>query len=385
MKTKSDDSDWKEGQTEMLKRIDLTRDYQKHKEEYLKAIEAVCEETAFSGGKFADKFDKEFAEFCGVPYAAGVNNGTSALHCAMMALGIGEGDEVIVPANTYIATAWGVTYTDATPVFVDCTSDTWEIDPDKIEEKITDKTKAIIGVHLYGQPFEFNKVKAISDKYGLYVVEDCAQAHGAGYEGKLAGSLGELGCFSFYPGKNLYAFGEGGSVTCKKKEYFDAITTFKNQGCKVRYYHDVIGYNYRLEGMQGAVLSVSLKYLPEWTERRREIGRRYLKEITNPLITMQAHPDNTDPVFHLFVVTVADPDDLIDYMNRKGMECNKHYPVPCHLQNAYKQLGYQEGDCPNAEYLAKHCVTLPLFPEMTDEEVKMVIDACNAYEGKIEK
>ena len=385
MKTESDDSDWKEGQTEMLKRIDLTRDYQKHKEEYLKAIEAVCEETAFSGGKFADKFDKEFAEFCGVPYAAGVNNGTSALHCAMMALGIGEGDEVIVPANTYIATAWGVTYTGATPVFVDCTSDTWEIDPDKIEEKITDKTKAIIGVHLYGQPFEFNKVKAIADKYGLYVVEDCAQAHGAGYEGKLAGSLGELGCFSFYPGKNLYAFGEGGSVTCKKKEYFDAITTFKNQGCKVRYYHDVIGYNYRLEGMQGAVLSVSLKYLPEWTERRREIGRRYLKEITNPLITMQVHPDNTDPVFHLFVVTVADPDDLIAYMNGKGMECNKHYPVPCHLQNAYKQLGYQEGDYPNAEYLAKHCVTLPLFPEMTDEEVKMVIDACNAYEGKIEK
>ena len=385
MKTESDDSDWKEGQTEMLKRIDLTRDYQKHKEEYLKAIEAVCEETAFSGGKFADKFDKEFAEFCGVPYAAGVNNGTSALHCAMMALGIGEGDEVIVPANTYIATAWGVTYTGATPVFVDCTSDTWEIDPDKIEEKITDKTKAIIGVHLYGQPFEFNKVKAIADKYGLYVVEDCAQAHGAGYEGKLAGSLGELGCFSFYPGKNLYAFGEGGSVTCKKKEYFDAITTFKNQGCKVRYYHDVIGYNYRLEGMQGAVLSVSLKYLPEWTERRREIGRRYLKEITNPLITMQVHPDNTDPVFHLFVVTVADPDDLIAYMNGKGMECNKHYPVPCHLQNAYKQLGYQEGDCPNAEYLAKHCVTLPLFPEMTDEEVKMVIDACNAYEGKIKK
>ena len=385
MKTESDDSDWKEGQTEMLKRIDLTRDYQKHKEEYLKAIEAVCEETAFSGGKFADKFDKEFAEFCGVPYAVGVNNGTSALHCAMMALGIGEGDEVIVPANTYIATAWGVTYTGATPVFVDCTSDTWEIDPDKIEEKITDKTKAIIGVHLYGQPFEFNKVKAIADKYGLYVVEDCAQAHGAGYEGKLAGSLGELGCFSFYPGKNLYAFGEGGSVTCKKKEYFDAITTFKNQGCKVRYYHDVIGYNYRLEGMQGAVLSVSLKYLPEWTERRREIGRRYLKEITNPLITMQVHPDNTDPVFHLFVVTVADPDDLIAYMNGKGMECNKHYPVPCHLQNAYKQLGYQEGDYPNAEYLAKHCVTLPLFPEMTDEEVKMVIDACNAYEGKIEK
>ena len=177
----------------MLKRIDLTRDYRKHREEYLEAIKKVCEETAFSGGKYADKFDKEFAAFCGVPYAVGVNNGTSALHCAIAALGIGSGDEVIVPANTYIATAWGVTYTGATPVFVDCTPDTWEIDPDKIEERITDKTKAIIGVHLYGQPFEFNKVKKIADKYGLYVVEDCAQAHGALYEARKVGTLGEMG------------------------------------------------------------------------------------------------------------------------------------------------------------------------------------------------
>lgn len=365
----------------MLKRIDLSRDYLKHKEEYMEAIQAVCEETAFSGGKFADRFDEEFAKYCDVPYAAGVNNGTSALHCAMMALGIGEGDEVIVPANTYIATAWGVTYTGAVPVFADCTADTWEIDPASVEKKITERTKAVIGVHLYGQPFAFREIQQIADKHGLYVVEDCAQAHGALYEGKKVGGLGELGCFSFYPGKNLYAFGEGGSVTCKKKEYFDAVTTFKNQGCKVRYYHDVIGYNYRLEGIQGAVLSVSLKYLPEWTKRRREIGGRYIREITNPLITMQAHPDNTFPVFHLFVVTVEEPDRLIAYMAENGMECNKHYPVPCHLQKAYENLGYKKGDCPNAEYLAEHCVTLPLFPEMEDAEVKKVIDACNAYKG----
>ena len=207
----------------MLKRIDLSRDYIKHKKEYLEAIQRVCEETAFSGGKYADQFDREFARYINVPYAQGVNNGTSALHCAMSALGIGEGDEVIVPANTYIATAWGVSYTGATPVFVDCTADTWEIDPARIEEKITKHTKAIIGVHLYGQPFEFNKVKEIADKYHLYVVEDCAQAHGAKYEGKMVGSLGEMGCFSFYPGKNLYAFGEGGSVTCFKKQYNDYI------------------------------------------------------------------------------------------------------------------------------------------------------------------
>lgn len=363
----------------MLKRIDLSRNYKNHKEEYMAAIERVCEVTAFSGGKYADDFDREFAAYCGVPHAAGVNNGTSALHLAMLALGIGPGDEVIVPANTYIATAWGVTYTGAIPVFADCTQDTWELDPDKIEECITDRTKAIIGVHLYGQPFEFNKIKKLADQYKLYVVEDCAQAHGALYEGQTVGGLGELGCFSFYPGKNLYAFGEGGSVTCKKQEYYDAVTTYKNQGCQVRYYHDVVGYNMRLEGVQGAVLSVSLKYLPQWTERRREIGSRYLKEITNPLITMQAHPENTTPVFHLFVITVENPDHFIEYMEEKEMECNKHYPVPCHLQKAYTDLGYIEGDCPNAEYLANHCVTLPLFPEMTEEEADMVIAGCNKY------
>lgn len=365
----------------MLKRIDLARDYQAHKEEYLQAIQAVCEETAFSGGKFADRFDEEFAAYCNVPYAAGVNNGTTALHCAMLALGIGEGDEVIVPANTYIATAWGVSYTGATPVFVDCTSDTWEIDPDRIEEKITQRTKAIIGVHLYGQPFEVNRVKEIAQRHGLYVVEDCAQAHGARYEGKIAGSLVDMGCFSFYPGKNLYAFGEGGSVTCHKKEHYDAITVWKNQGCQVRYYHDVIGYNYRLEGLQGAVLSVSLKYLPQWTARRREIGERYLRDITNPHFTMQAHPANTEPVYHLFVAEVEDPEHFLTYMAEKGIECNRHYPVPCHLQKAYAHLGYREGDCPNAEYLAAHCATLPLFPEMTEEEISMVIEACNSYKG----
>lgn len=363
----------------MLKRIDLSRDYIKHKKEYLEAIQRVCEETAFSGGKYADQFDREFARYINVPYTQGVNNGTSALHCAMSALGIGEGDEVIVPANTYIATAWGVSYTGATPVFVDCTADTWEIDPARIEEKITKHTKAIIGVHLYGQPFEFNKVKEIADKYHLYVVEDCAQAHGAKYEGKMVGSLGEMGCFSFYPGKNLYAFGEGGSVTCFKKQYNDYIEVMKNQGCAVRYYHQMIGYNYRLEGIQGAVLDVSLKYLPEWTEKRKKIGHLYLKEIKNDKIRMQYHPENTEPVFHLFEIMVDNPEQFLNYMDKKGIECNRHYPVPCHLQEAYRQLGYKKGDCPNAENLAEHCVTLPLFPEMTEQEMQMVIEACNLY------
>ena len=366
----------------MIKRIDLTRDFAAHKKEYLDAITKVCEETAFSGGKYADRFDEEFAAYVGSKYACGVNNGTSALHLAMLALGVGPGDEVIVPANTYIATAWGVTYTGATPVFVDCTPDTWELDPSKIEEKITERTKGILGVHLYGQPFDYAGVKKIADKYGLFVVEDCAQGHGAKFEGRNVGTLGELAAFSFYPGKNLYAFGEGGSITCDKEEYFHHMTRLKNQGCDRRYYHDEIGYNMRLEGLQGAVLSVSLKYLPQWTKRRIEIGERYISKITNPLITMQAHPANTEPVYHMFVITVPDHEDFVRYMADHEVECNMHYPVPCHLQEAYKFLGYHVGDCPNAEYLASHCVTLPLFPEMREDEIERVIELCNAYKGK---
>ena len=306
---------------------------------------------------------------------------THALEMAAFLADIQPGDEVIMPSYTFVSTADAFVLRGATCVFVDIRPDTMNIDETKIEEAITEKTKAIIGVHLYGQPFEFNKVKEIADRHHLYVVEDCAQGHDALYEGKMVGTLGDLGCFSFYPGKNLYAFGEGGSVTGYRKEYFDTIEMMKNQGCTVRYYHDMIGYNYRLEGIQGAVLSVSLKYLPEWTARRREIGWRYTKEITNPAITLQHHPENTNPVFHMFEVEVEDdPERFLAYMAEKGIECNRHYPVPCHLQNAYKHLGYQVGDCPNAEYLASHCATLPLFPEMTDEEVEMVIRACNAYQ-----
>lgn len=364
-----------------IKRVDIKRNYLRYKDEYEAAILKACDSTSFSGGVCADEFDKEFAGFCDVEYSSGVNNGTSALHLAMMALGVTTGDEVIVPANTFIATAWAPTYCGATPVFVDCTPDTWEIDPSKIEEKITSKTKGIIGVHLYGQPFEYNSVRKIADKYNLFVVEDCAQAHGATYEGKKVGGLGDMGCFSFYPGKNLFCFGEGGAVTSNNKEFMDKVDVLKNHGSRVRYAHEMIGYNMRLEGMQGAVLSVGLKHLDEWTKRRRILGNKYLKEITNPLIKMQAHPENTETVFHLFEITVNDRDNFIKYMDENGIGCDKHYPIPCHLQKAYEYLGYKEGDCPNAEYLAKHCVSLPMFPELTDKEADYVIAMCNGYKG----
>lgn len=366
----------------MIKRIDLSRGYLEHQEEYREAMEKVCLDTAFSGGKYADKFDREFAAFCGVKYASGVNNGTSALHCAMIALGVGPGDEVIVPANTFIATAWGVSYTGAVPVFVDCTPDTWELDPDKIEAAVTERTRGIIGVHLYGQPFEFRRVKEIADRHGLFVVEDCAQAHGALYEGKKVGSLGKMGCFSFYPGKNLYAFGEGGSVTTDCKEYYLHIERLKNQGSDIPYHHSEIGYNMRLEGIQGAVLSVSLQHLDEWTRNRQEIGRQYSEGICNDRLTLQKHPDNTVSVYHLFEVLSENPDHFMEYMRQNGIECHRHYPVPCHLQQAYRHLGYREGDCPNAERVAGHCVTLPLYPEMRQDEIDKVIRMCNEYTGE---
>lgn len=365
----------------MLKRIDLSRNVTAHKEEYMKAIEAVLDDTAFSGGFYADRFDKEFAKYLGVSGVSGLNNGTSALHIAMLCLGIGEGDEVIVPANTYIATAWGVTYSGATPVFADCTADTWEIDPEDVKKKITDKTKAIIGVHLYGQPFEYSALRRIADENGLFLVEDCAQSAGAEYEGRKTGSLCDIGCFSFYPGKNLYSFGEGGAVSSDNEDYIDMANVYKNQGCRTRYYHEVVGYNMRLEGIQGAVLSVGLKYLDNWNTSRIAFGKRYDSEIVNPLITKQFHPLNTKCVYHLYEVKVDDPDGFISYMSDQRIECQRHYPVPCHLQQAYKSLGYKKGDCPNAESLAEHCVTLPMFPEMTDEEVDAVIKAANGWKG----
>ena len=363
----------------MLKRIDLSRNFRAHKEEYMKAIEEVCENTAFSGGVYADRFADEFASYLGVKAVSGVDNGTSALHLAMLALGIGAGDEVIVPANTYIATAWGVSYTGAVPVFADCTADTWEIDPEDVVRRISPKTKAIIGVHLYGQPFDVDALREIAKERGLFLVEDCAQAAGAEYKGIKTGAMCDIGCFSFYPGKNLYAFGEGGAVSSDNERYIDAVNVYKNQGCRERYYHEVIGYNMRLEGIQGAVLSVGLKYLDGWNERRRIIGGRYDSEIGHSAITKQYHPDDTKTVYHLYEIQVPDPDDFITWMRDRGIECQRHYPVPCHLQEAYKALGYSEGDCPNAEKLAKHCVTLPMFPEMTDDEVSSVIKCCNSY------
>jgi len=359
--------------------LDLKRQHQSIKSEIFEAFEKVYENTAFSGGPFVEKFEKEFAAYCDTKYAIGVNNGTTALHLAMMALGIGQGDEVIVPANTFIATAWGVSHAGATPVFVDCKADSWEIDPSKIEEKITPKTKAIIGVHLYGQPFDIDAVKAIADKHKLFLVEDAAQAQGALYKGKPVGGFAEMACFSFYPGKNLGACGEAGGITTNNEAYATHIKSLRNHGSVVRYYHDEIGYNMRMGGLEGASLSVKLGHLTEWNNRRRSIAKQYFSRIKNTKVTMQAQPEWADSIFHLFVVTVENKEAFVKHLEANDIIAAFHYPVPCHLQKAYAHLGYKQGDFPNSEYLAAHCVSLPMFAELTDEEVNRVIDAVNAY------
>ena len=359
--------------------LDLQKQHQQIKQEVFEAFEKVYDKTAFSGGPFAETFEKSFAEYCSSNYAVALNNGTSALQLAMLVLGIKEGDEVIIPANTFIATAWGVSYCGAIPVFVDCTADTWEIDASKIEEKITSKTKAVIGVHLYGQPFDVDAVKAICEKHQLFLIEDAAQAQGALYKNVPVGGLAEMACFSFYPGKNLGACGEAGGITTNNETYYKHLQSLRNHGSVERYYHDEIGFNMRMGGLESASLSVKLKYLPEWNDRRRAIATRYLKEITNPVIKMQEQPEWSHSVFHLFVITTEKRDELISYLNEHNIYPALHYPVPCHLQKAYAHLGYENGDFPNSEYLATHCISLPMYAELSDDEVTTVIDCLNKY------
>ena len=359
--------------------LDLKGQHEQIKEEVFDSFEKVYEKTAFSGGSFAETFERNFAKFCNTDFAVAVNSGTSSLHLAMLALNIGEGDEVIVPANTFIATAWGVSYSGATPVFVDCKSDTWEIDLDSVRKKISNKTKAVIGVHLYGQPFDIDAVQDLCNEHNLYLIEDAAQAHGATYKSKTVGSFGDMACFSFYPGKNLGACGEGGGITTNNEAFYNHLLSLRNHGMTERYYHDEVGFNMRMGGLESASLDVKLKYLSSWNESRKHIARRYQREIVNPKIKMQSQPEWSDSVYHLFVVTVDDRDDLIKYLNEKNIFPALHYPVSCHLQKAYKELGYKKGDFPNAEYLADHCLSLPMFAELTNEEVDFVIESLNQY------
>lgn len=359
--------------------LDLKGQHQQIKKEVFELFEKVYENTAFSGGPFVEQFEKDFSNYAQTKYTIGVNNGTSALHLAMLALGIGAGDEVIIPANTFISTAWGISYVGATPVFVDCDKDNWEIDPDQIEKAITAKTKAIIGVHLYGMPFDIDAVLSIAKKHNLFLVEDAAQAQGARYKGITVGGFGEMACFSFYPGKNLGACGEAGGITTNNEVYQKHLNSLRNHGSMVRYYHDEVGFNMRMGGLEGASLQVKLKYLEGWNNRRREIAKMYHAGIKNIKIKMQTQPQWADSIYHLFVVTTDEKDKFVKHLQANNVNPGFHYPVPCHLQKAYSSLNYKVGDFPNSEYLASHCVSLPMYAELSNDDVNKVIDAINNY------
>ena len=359
--------------------LDLKGQHQQIKKEVFELFEKVYENTAFSGGPFVEQFEKDFSNYAQTKYTIGVNNGTSALHLAMLALGIGAGDEVIIPANTFIATAWGISYVGATPVFVDCDKDNWEIDPAQIEKAITAKTKAIIGVHLYGMPFDIDAVLSIAKKHNLFLVEDAAQAQGARYKGITVGGFGEMACFSFYPGKNLGACGEAGGITTNNEVYQKHLNSLRNHGSMVRYYHDEVGFNMRMGGLEGASLQVKLKYLEGWNNRRREIAKMYHAGIKNTKIKMQTQPQWADSIYHLFVVTTDEKDKFVKHLQSNGVNPGFHYPVPCHLQKAYSSLNYKVGDFPNSEYLASHCVSLPMYAELSNDDVNKVIDTINNY------
>lgn len=332
-------------------------------------------------GNEYDLFNKEFAEYCGTKYAIGVGNGLDALMLILRAYDIGEGDEVIVPSNTFIATALAVTYVGAKPIFVEPILDEYNINPELIEEKITPKTKAIIGVHLYGQCCDMDAIKTIAKKHNLLVFEDAAQAHGALYKGKKAGSLSDAAGFSFYPGKNLGALGDGGAVTTNDENIAKKIVALSSYGSDYKYHHIYKGVNSRLDEVQCGFLRVKLKNLDRWNNDRKRIANRYLTEITNPLIKLPIINKNNEHVWHVFAVRCSKRDALQKYLNDLGIGTNCHYPTPMHLQKAYQDLNLAKGTLPICEEISETELSIPIYYGMSDEDVSFVINALNNFRG----
>ena len=343
------------------------------------AFERVYTNSWYIEGKEDEKFEAAFSEYCESKYCVGTGNGLDSLMMALKALGISSDDEVIVPSNTYIATALAVTYVGAKPVFVEPDIRTFDIDPNRIEEAITSKTKAIMPVHLYGQPCDMDPIVEIAKKYNLYIVEDCAQAHGATYKGKKIGSFGDAAGFSFYPGKNLGALGDAGATVTNSKELADKVRALGNYGSDYKYHHIYQGNNSRLDEMQAAFLAAKLPILDKVNENRRAIAQKYLDGIANKEVTLPYVPEYANPVWHIFGIRCKRRKELEEFLNSKGIGTNKHYPIPMHLQECYKDLGFKKGDFPIAEEISETELSIPMYYGMTDEEVQYVIDAINAF------
>lgn len=340
----------------------------------------VYENNIFIMGKELTEFEKAFANFCGTKYAVGCGTGLDALYLILRAMGIGAGDEVIIPANTFIATALAVSDTGATPVLVEPEEETYTINPMLIEEKISDKTKAIIAVHLYGRTANMEAITIIAKKYNLKVIEDAAQAHGAKYKGRKAGTLGDAAGFSFYPGKNLGALGDAGIVVTNDGELAKKVRMLGNYGSERKYVHTYQGNNSRLDEIQAAFLHIKLYELERWNKERKRIARRYLSEIKNPFIRLPLNGNEEyDSVWHIFVLYCEERDELKKYLNQNGIETNIHYPIPIHRQKAYEKLGLKEGEFPLTERLAKCVISIPMYYGMTEQEIEYVIKVINDY------
>lgn len=347
--------------------------------EIREAFERVYARSWYIEGIEDETFEKSFAEYCCAKYSVGVGNGLDALMLALKALGIKDGDEVIVPSNTYIATALAVTYVGAMPVFVEPDIRTFNINPNLIEAAITKKTKAIMPVHLYGQACDMDSVISVAKQHNLYVVEDCAQAHGATYKGKRVGSFGDVAGFSFYPGKNLGALGDAGAIVTNRKEVAEKVRALGNYGSDYKYHHIYQGNNSRLDELQAAFLLAKLPYLDRMNEERRRVADRYLNEITNPEIILPVVDENCEPVWHIFGVRCKRRDELEAFLNEKGIGTNKHYPIPIHLQQCYENLGFHEGDFPISEEISMTQLSIPIYYGMTDNEVQYIIDVINEF------
>ncbi|MGB7063403.1 MAG: DegT/DnrJ/EryC1/StrS family aminotransferase [Candidatus Zixiibacteriota bacterium] len=361
--------------------VDLKAQYQTIKPEIDKAIENVISNTAFILGKAVAEFEEQFAAYCGAKHCVGINSGTSALIMALKALDVGEGDEVITTPNTFIATAEAISFAGATPVLVDIEEKNYNLDPAKLEKAITAKTKAIIPVHLYGQPADMDPILQIAKKKGIPVIEDAAQAHGAQYKGKKTGGLATAACFSFYPGKNLGAYGEGGAVTTDDESIAQKVRMLRDHGSPKKFYHEFIGNNCRLEGIQGAVLSVKLKHLDKWNDGRRKNADLYRKYLEGTGVGLPEEMPYARHVYHVFCVRVKDREKLIDFLKEKGIFTNIHYPIPIHLQKAYQFLGYRKGDFPVTEGCMDEILSLPMFAELIEEEIKYTADCIREFYG----
>ena len=359
----------------MIPYVDLKAQYRSIKNDIDAAVLRVLDSTQFILGEEVAAFEREFAAYSQASEAVGTNSGTSALHLALLAAGIGAGDEVITSPFTFVATVSAICYTGATPVFVDIEPDYFTIDPSKIGAAITARTRAIMPVHLYGQPADMDPILEIARRRGLTVIEDAAQAHGAEYHGRRCGSLAEIAGFSFYPGKNLGAYGEGGAVTTTRADYAKTCRTLRNWGEETRYEHRVKGFNYRMDGMQGAILRVKLRHLEAWTEKRRQVADWYAAALDPESVRLPKARPGCRHVYHVYAVRGDDRDRLRDVLGKQGIQTGIHYPIPVHLQPAHADLGYGTGDFPVAEAAARDVLSLPMFPEMTLEQVDTVAAA----------